>query len=226
MIARVYWHRTNRAIMAMHKFVIAHLLKHGFSFVNYFGQTLFGSQEAATGLLSDWYDASLEKSDRMQIRNPLYGLKGASRQIYDRLLTFSRSSEDESLYKRIVAEKPEAVVELGESIRKHLNREIREAELFYGDVAVDAPYKPRDELGYNVLVYLDRAPEQGKLLSGPDSVSPMLRNLSADFEQNVKKCRVFVHPDAMNRMRRLGLIDRAKECTRDCLTERYGIGGK
>ncbi len=225
MISRVYWHRTNRAIMAMHKFVIAHLLKSNFSFLTYFARTLFGSQGAATDVLSDMYDESWKGSQIPQAKNPLTGLRGASRQIYDRLLTVSRSnakdSDDETLYKHIVAEKPTAVLDLGEEIREYLNKNVRDLGLVYGNVAMDAPYKPRDELGYNVLVYLDRAPEQGIWLSGADSVSPMLRNLNDDFEQNVKKCRVFVHPGAMGKMRELGVIDRAKGCVRECLAERY-----
>lgn len=231
MIARVYWHRTNRAIMAMHKFVIAHLIqKKVFSFQRYFRDTIFVSQPSATKLLMELYDQNLpekESCDYLEARNPLLGLVGSRRAIYVRLLTISKgakqSGTEKLLYERVIKEAPIAVLALGEEIRKFLTSQFSGLELAYGDVLVDAPYRPRDRLGSNVLVYLDRSPDIGLDLTGPDSVSPMLRSLQDDFEQNVKKCRVFVHPKVIDKLHELGYLKEVRDKVRAFLENKYRV---
>lgn len=224
MISRVYWHRTNRAIMAMHKFVIAHLvMKKVFSFQRYFKETMFMSQSSATKFISDWYNESVENISNN--RNPLFGLESSFRDIYGRLLTISNGpsqrGSDTFLYEKIVSESPFAVLYLGEELRQFLTSELPELGLIYGDILVDAPYRSRDKLGTNVMVYLDRLPDAGLFLTGPDSVSPMLRNLQMDFEQNVKKCRIFIHSEVMEKLRRSGDLDRVRDITRGFLETKY-----
>jgi len=82
-----------------------------------------------------------------------------------------------------------------EAVRVALNRDLA-ANLVPGDVLVDIPRKGRDRIESGVVVYLDRDPARGLDLLGQNSVSPMLRNFKADFEANVKKCRVFVRRSA------------------------------
>lgn len=225
MISRVYWHRTNRAIMAMHKFVIAHLItKKAFSFQRYIRETMFESQSSATKFISDWYNESVENISHN--RNPLLGLENSGRHIYKRLLTMSNGpsqrGSDTFLHGKIVNESPFAVLSLGEELRQFLAGELPELGLIYGDILVDAPYKSRDRLGANVVVYLDRLPDKGLFLTGADSVSPMLRNLQMDFEQNVKKCRIYIHPDIMDKLKSSGNLDRVRDKTRKFLETKYG----
>jgi HD superfamily phosphohydrolase/tRNA A-37 threonylcarbamoyl transferase component Bud32 len=229
MIARAYWHRTNRAVMAMHKFIIAHLIKEKtFDFQRYFTETLFTSQPSATKLLASWYDESVTNHPiDPGTRNPLLGLADSGRAIYKRLLTISNGPQqkgtDYQLYEKIIKEPPTAVLSLGEELRQFLASKFPGLCLMYGDVLIDAPYKPRDRLGIHVLVYLDRMPNMAMELTGRDSVSPMLRNLQEDFEQNVKKCRIFVHPDIVQEFSRLRKLESVRDAVREFLEGKYNV---
>ena len=74
------------------------------------------------------------------------------------------------------------------------------------------------------LVYLDRDPARGRNLWGGESpVSPLLGGLPANFEYNVKKCRVFIHPDIMQQVLGASYRERIADSIRQFLEERYRI---
>ena len=230
MISRVYWHRTNRATQTMHKFVIADLIESGhFDFLGYLEETLFSTQSQATDLLAKRYeDTHAEFGNRTQqeTRNPLVGLLNSNRDIYKRFLSISNGpgEADHMLYERVLEEGPLGVVSIGERVREHLASRFNDFEWRYGDVLVDIPHRRRDLLGYNVLVYLDRDPENGRNLSGGENpVSPLLRGLPENFEYNVKKCRIFIQPAAMEMIRSSSTIDELRNSTRRHLEDYYKV---
>jgi HD superfamily phosphohydrolase/tRNA A-37 threonylcarbamoyl transferase component Bud32 len=227
MIARVYWHRTNRSIMAMHKFVIADLMESGaLRFYDYFRRMLFGSQPIATRYLYQLYHEAHIGDGPQSVVNPLAGLIGSNRHVFDRLLTIGsgRNDRETELYRRIQGEGTQGLISLAETMRSHLTVAFRSLSLRYGDVLVDMPLKRRESMGSGVLVYLNREPNLARdLVGGEHAVSETLRYLSTDFEHHVKKCRVFLHPSAMKAMEEAGLLDKVRDSLRQCLEDSFGI---
>jgi HD superfamily phosphohydrolase len=225
MIARVYWHEANRAIMAMHKYVISDLLQsEHLDFIRYFRQTLFNPQKTATRLLFLQYDR-LHRHHPKEVTNPLaYVLRGRS-ETYELLLAISnREGETERrLYAAIRAQGLHAVKDLGDAIVGHLNGAADKLALVPGDVLVDFPFKDRDQLGSGVLVYLNREPDRGLPLVGENAASPALKRLSQDFHLNVKQCRVFMNPVRMRQLREAGRVGRVTESVRGFLQDHLGV---
>lgn len=228
MISRVYWHRTNRAVMAMHKFVIADLLQRGqLKFEDYFEESLFMSHLEATRLLAERYDRANQVGGRAgKVRNPLAGFLNSRRTVYKRLLTVTNGPDtaDLQLYQRMTKAGPFGVVTVAEKIREGLKRKFAWLDPLYGDVLVDLPYKERDFLGANVLVYLDRDAGSGRSLWGGDRpVSAVLRELPRDFEHHVKKSRIFVHPEVQERLKSSGVLVEARRIVREFLEDLYQV---
>lgn len=227
MISRVYWHRTNRAVMAMHKFVIADLISSKkLDFEKYFDHTLFATQDEATELLAEWYDETHEYGGTEPTRNPLRGLVHVRRGLYKRLLTISNgpAEVDRRLYEKITDEGSYGVITVAETIRNHLKEKWPDLGLRYGDLLIDVPHRRREYLGTNVLVYLDRDPNTGRnLAEGDNAVSALLKGLPQSYEHNVKKCRIFIHPDIMNKLTKEILLKDVQDLTRDFLEKHYKI---
>jgi HD superfamily phosphohydrolase len=230
MVSRAYWVRTNRAIMAMHKFTIADLMdRKQFTFPEYFERTLFMTQSEATRWLMERYKQAHELQGPMspnEVANPLIGILPGNRKLYKCLLTISHgpSDSDRQLYERIRADGPLSVLTVGEALRDRLRRDFSGLRWRHGDVLVDIPWKERDVLGANVLVYLDSDPENGRNLAGRDNpVSPALQGLPDNFEFHVKKCRVFVHPSLMRDILARGLMANLRQSAREYLHARYKV---
>ena len=195
MISRVYWHRTNRAIMAMYKHVIASLIRDArFDFLGYFSDTLGKTHEEGGAVL---YRLIAPDGESGEIRIPIESSGTARRGLYGRLVTVAGSpgSQHAELHAAMLDANPLDFLEAAEAVRQTLNSRLK-VNLRPGDVLVDVPRKGRDKIESGVLVYLDRDPSRGRDLLGEFSVSPMLRSLPQDFEANVKKCRVFVRRDS------------------------------
>jgi hypothetical protein len=58
-------------------------------------------------------------------------------------------------------------------------------------VLIDVPAKERERLGVKVWVYSGRRPSAPSQLAA----SPVVGSLRDEFDQHVKKCRVFLHPE-------------------------------
>lgn len=203
MIQRVYWHRANRAIIAMHKFVINDLVGNGaLSFLDYFLDTLFSSHREGTAYLSRAYSGL--HSGNADFVNPLEGLLHGQRLVYKRLLTKSRdagSRKDEELFDALKGMSAQSVHGLGEELRIELNKSqsLRSANIHlrYGELLIEVPVKKRDRLEDDVRVYLDRGQTERKWLSGPEGASHVLRQIDKDYGSYVKKARVFIAPRVM-----------------------------
>jgi hypothetical protein len=216
MISRVYWHHTNRSAMAMHKFVLADLMRHDqFDFRSYFDETFFGTHTDGTRLLAKLYAGLHGGEDARPI---LSGLLNGERTIYARAYAVGNgpSPRDRSVYSTLVRRGPIEMVELAEGLRTELESEIGGLASKYGDFVVDVPHKTRDFLGRTVLVYMDRdLQEPRELAEGDYAASPMLKGMAEDFESNVKKCRVFVHPEVVSHLRESDKWDAARKSIRE-----------
>lgn len=195
MLKRVYWHHTNRAMIAMVKSVISQLSDAGrLDMGEYLRDNLFADAPQALRWLSARFEqvAGEGKLGDPAPRNPLSGILGGERQIYKRLISVAKGRE-ERLYGRLSfkrAAELRGVVETVEAVvREHLdNPDIMRP----GDVIIDVPSVHRESSATPVLVYpQDPSQEVSDLLSA----SPVAEALRQEFDAHVKKCRILLHPE-------------------------------
>jgi HD superfamily phosphohydrolase len=231
MLKRVYWHHTNRAIMAMVKFVIASLLEAGrLDMVAYLRQGLFGTETEAIGYLSGAFQRAAESgafdTRHTHIVNTLIGLQPGYRALYKRILTIApgTSSSDRYLYRRMEGTPYAELLDVAQEIADRLEEELRLSDrLKVGEVLVDVPYKEREgiggKLGGQVYVY---PRSRSGTVQPLEQYSPVLESLRDQFDQHIEKCRVFIHP----RVHALigPQLEAAQEVAREVLEERAGGG--
>ena len=193
MLKRVYWHHTNRAAIAMVKYVIAELRRRKkLKMVDYFSETMFGTLQDALVLLSRSFDAVADGHI-----NPLLGLEGGNRRLYKRIMTFAKEDPDqenkeqyEALARIHWSEVMEVTDRAREVFQPHAGREIQP-----GEILLDVPTKRRELIGSPLLVYPHRDPRRGRPIQ---EASPLIHSHADEFDTHVKKCRVFVHPDLLS----------------------------
>jgi HD superfamily phosphohydrolase len=189
MLKRVYWHHTNRAAIAMAKYVIAALKRHSaLDMANYIEQTMFANNQDALAILSERF--SQISSDDV---NPLIGLSNGNRWLYKRVLTFAKGDPDDDisrLYGALAFKRADEANEITDLAREAL-REAAGREVRPGEVLLDVPVKEREFSGSPVLIYLRREPEVGRDIG---KASPLIERYGQEFDQHVRKCRIFVHP--------------------------------
>lgn len=222
MLRRVYWHHTNRATIAMVKFVVTELLHAGrFSMEDYFAQTLFMDTPAAVAFLSQQMDAAIA-DDALAGGphvNPLSGLLGGNRGVYKRLVTVGRTEQGEverAIHDLLAGEphvQAEVIAACQDAVQRILGHPLRR-----GDVVLDVPTKRREQLGSGVVVYLQRAPTEARTL---DQASPVVHELRDEFDLHVRKSRVFLHPQIAEELGHERL-DRCRRDVWDVLSSRVG----
>ena len=87
-------------------------------------------------------------------------------------------------------------------------------------IAVRPAAKRREQLGGPVVVYLQRDPTKPERL---EHVSPLLGQLRDEYDQHVKKCRLYVHPAVAQRLRDAGQLDAARSELRKTLRGKVGL---
>jgi HD superfamily phosphohydrolase len=225
MLKRVYWHHTNRAVMAMVKFSVQQLLAtERIDMLDYFKRHLFCGPWQALDYLSAAMNDLAESAPLhgRQLRNPLPGLIGGNRYLYKRVATIARgpADDDRELYDRLAFRSPADLEGHVEALHATLERFVQSQPLAYGDVLIDVPTKRREQLGGPVVVYLQRDPDHAQAL---EDASPLLGRLREEYDQHVKKCRVFVHPDVCRRLKEVGRLEEARSALRATLRERVGL---
>jgi HD superfamily phosphohydrolase len=195
MLKRVYWHHTNRAMIAMVKSVIAQLDAAGrLDIGQYLRDNLFSDAPQALRWLSEHFDraAADGKLGDPPPRNPLTGILGGERQIYKRLISVAKGRE-EDLYTQLSFKRRDelsAVVKTVEAVlREHLDDQ---ALIRPGDVIIDVPSVHREHSMTPVLVYPQ---DPAHPVSDLVDVSPVAKALRQEFDSHVKKCRIMLHPE-------------------------------
>jgi HD superfamily phosphohydrolase len=225
MLKRVYWHHTNRAIMAMVKFVIQELLRaRRLTMPEYVRRHLFAGSWEALAYLSGRFDelAVEHEVDARRLRNPLPGMMGGNRVLYKRIVTTARGplSGDADLYDRLAFKTPADLDDLVGRAHETLEEVLGpDAQILRGDLIIDVPTKRREQLGGPVVVYLQDRDRAQSL----EEASPLLRELRDEFDQHVKKCRVFIHPRIADQLREQGRIQAAREQLTRTLRQRVGL---
>jgi HD superfamily phosphohydrolase len=198
-IQRGYWHRTNRSLQAMVKFIIAELLRvKRFDFTEFVSDTLHVGADAALRWLHDRFETARENGIiDAQTTNPLADLVASRRRIYKRLVTVSPKSwtparaHDHYIFEALQRRSPMDDSSICNEIALVLSSLLPNEAISPGDVLIDLPRREREELGGVALVYADEPREfVGELFS----VSPVLSQLREAFDLFAKRMRVFVHP--------------------------------
>jgi len=207
MLRRVYWHHTNRAIMAMVKHLIASLLiVDRLDFSEYVSQNLFSGQSEALTWLSAEYNrtANLDQLDtNRRAIDPTDGLRNSRRMLHKRLLSLPHGregSDDLVIWDRLAGLDLNGRAELEEELMTCLEHDFGFRNICYGEILVDVPFKDRspskkaeakEALKPVVKVYPRGAEPEA---AGVDirEYTPIFKNMVDEYLQMAQKARVFV----------------------------------
>ena len=229
-ISSIYWHHTNRALMAMFSFVMKLVIsgQSSISFTDFF--------EAVTGpskrkSLIDVDESSglnflVEKFNSMygrnsQYFNPLTGIVGGKREIYKRIVSrpfrvTGKDEEDNVLaqpYKDLLPSITSDLREIIESDIQWENKNIQELithdgenkkRLKEGIVLLDVPMSDRDRVRSKYVVVFSNGRKNSAYFN---EVSPLMNNIQSEMLTNAKKIRVFVHPKLESHLKTNSKLD-------------------
>lgn len=191
MFRTVYWHRLNRAIMAMLLHVIRKLyVEAGANAAEFVVDTMWRSEEGVLEYLNDKYRA------RYGGDSIIHSLLQDRQKIYQRFVSIQGASRDQreaDLYEKI-QRLASADLEKWrkESLRKHLNDYLRDQQVDVvaseDDVLLDIPGRRLDTAG---AIYVEL--ETGEIRAIEDIPGP-IPQIAKEFEGLVKRLRVFIHP--------------------------------
>ena len=182
----MYWHHTNRALMAMLLRVVRVLiLRKRLEFEEYLKETLWCGDLAALKFLSDRYEVALKTA------SPLSAiLKGQRSKIYKRLhrlKTTGASARDIKLYEALkrmnINEELDVAKELANKLGALLG--------FTADVDDVLLDVPRRDLNIGGVVYLRGDETEPVLLN---EQSPVLNQLESNYQRLARAGRIFVSP--------------------------------
>ena len=215
MLSRVYWHHTNRAIMAAFKFVITQLVSaRQLMFGEYLNRTFWSTEADAMNYLVQLFDANFT-SDRYY--NPLHGLVNGNRDIYKRLVTLAAQDEG-ALYEKLI-EHEEAAPGV---ILDALGLFIPKKELKVGVIIVDVPRKQRDTLdAERIRIVTQREGAKGCTERGLET-SPLIAPLRGEFLNEVKKCRIFIARPVYRELEGAGRLDDVRTAVRRAIKTSLG----
>lgn len=221
MYARVYWHHTNRAIMAMIKHTAETVFggPGGYTFERYLSDTLFMSDVEALRLLAARYRECFGAEKDVDV--PAERLFDGNRSIYRRIVSVSAEDPRENgprIYRTLTTSSPEAIErirnEMVDLIAKRLGRSLREETA----VLVDIPrIDPEGDTLKTVFVDVPSHPARYVELKLVSAVVGALHN---NFQARVKKCRFYVPPEIRDELREKGLIEGVERDLRSLLSER------
>jgi HD superfamily phosphohydrolase/tRNA A-37 threonylcarbamoyl transferase component Bud32 len=193
MIRRVYWHHTNRSLMAMVKFVLAELRRaNSLDLLRYFEATLLQGPNQALEYLSAELAAATSAGafgDDPPV-DPLEGIRNAGRTLYKRFASFASGDAGApgEIFQRLRNRRGDALLDAAQGVREtlsvHLGVPVRR-----GEVLIDVPQKERARPDTTVLVYLRKAEDPV-----PIEESPVVAELVRQFDTHVRKARVYVSP--------------------------------
>lgn len=215
MFRAVYWHRINRAIMAMLLHVIRELYvePHG-NAQRFVEETMWLSEEQALDYLNKLYRK--KKNGRDSITNDI--LKD-HRTVYRRLLSIQGVPEEEggveaNLYRRLAKlSEPHHGQQL-EEYRKIITKSVEDfiytslgidVSIGDDDLLLDIPTRRLGNLGEIYIEFDTGSVKKFRDLPG------VVGRASLDFERLVNRIRIFVRPEVANKIGEDILIDRRNE---------------
>jgi serine/threonine protein kinase len=217
MFARVYWHHTNRAIMSMLRFVLEKLLRAVrdvdgrsepvYSFAQYLEETKGRSDWEAARIICAKFDGL---PDAAEVRNPLRGVVDSGRGIYKRLVSFSAHPKNDDIrrcHQFLLAADRDTVSTLMVTCREKLAALLGLNSVPEGYLLVDIPHLRKEE---DAIVDIDVVDTRTAVGRAPlQEVSHASKAVFTNFEQLVKKSRIFIHPEYRRMLRDSGVEVRA-----------------
>ena len=205
MFTRVYWHHTNRSIMAMVQFAASKCFFGGesdFTFDRYLDESTFLSDVEALRVLNREMIKRVSAASKggTAITNPLEGLLDGQRSIYSRLATFQGITEDEDsrrIHDYLIRRRLEELEVVRQTLTKEIAGLVGE-DLADGDVLLDVP---QAEKGKDVLktLWVDRPYARPRYEKLP-RISGLVEAVYENFQKIVKKCRIYIRPDIWERL--------------------------
>lgn len=196
MFRTVYWHRANRAVMAMLLHVLRKLYVQGNARLEDFAkQTMWSSEESVLEYLEATYRSLYpHESKRGRDYTITRNILKSPNEIYSRLLTIQGGSADSSAahaYEVLVGLEPSALekyrLDLTAAFKKYMAG--LRAEVTDDDILIDLPRR-RLDLGGPIFITF----ETSEVRSLSEVPGPVER-VSSDLDRLARRVRVFVRPE-------------------------------
>ena len=130
------------------------------------------------------------------------GVFGTRRSLYKRAAEYSHYQQNE-LYELLAGRPFAELIECGAALVDELNRRVPDSKLCSTDILIDAP-PPHREVEFKVSIYF---PKEG-VYRPLAEVSPVIESLARrQFDDYVKRVRIFVRPDVRDRLPDSGEFD-------------------
>ena len=193
MFSEVYWHHTVRAATAM--------LQRAF----YFLHTDMNLDQLFRLTESSFITQCLIHAEQNPARELLQGLFGSKRQLYKRVAQYSCFQQND-IYRRLARQPYSWLTACGTSLSEILSHRLGQ-QVEPHKILVDAPPVKR-EIEFNIEVHF---PKENCFRQLAD-VSPVVQALAhQQFDDYVKRVRIFTHPDLSDACHKIHDLDRLVE---------------
>ena len=190
MYSEVYWHHTVRSASVMLERAWEDLVAADARTSDDLSELLLGVGDDA------WLDTMVsEATPGSAAARYLAGLTGGRRRLYKRFLTWSRVSNDatsRAVYERLYGLDRLALRQLEERLRHRLAKLGRPMDRYA--IMIDVPPRDKDQTP-DVQIHYDRAIGGHASYTSLADASMIVRGISEDFLNVVKKIRLLIHPD-------------------------------
>ncbi len=196
MFTRVYWHHVNRGIMVTLQYAAFEIFSGDYrvwKFEDYLNETVNLCDLEAAHLLEKKMDEVVKKAHRegKEIRNPITGLLDGSRRLYRRIIAFS-NIQDSSIHEKLTGTSREKLEALRFELTDKIGRILKKT-IIDGDVLLDVPLKDkRKDILKDLFVDIPFGTPQYRKL---EDISGQSRAIYSNFQDLVRKCRIFINPD-------------------------------
>lgn len=203
MYNRVYWHRTNRAIMAMLGYAFRRLIggeEPFITFEQYIEETRSLSDWGAIRWLSDYMQNAIDL-DRIvtesgrPITNILPGIVDGTRRLHKRLLSFASNDAEKDLgecHSFLQSLNPDEVERIRIDLLELISKRVNYEDVGDEEVLIDIPRKRKDRQALpSQLWVLD---EQTKNLHRFPTYSQIAKATSVQYQSIANRIRIFVSP--------------------------------
>jgi HD superfamily phosphohydrolase len=192
MYERVYWHPTNRAIIAAVKYCITRLLRSGaLDFPSFLEDTFFESYDYALKHLYHMYYEKFRPSTTIPIAYVLDGERSIHREFLHYSIENKATGRD--VAQRLLRLTVFDVAALEDGVFEAAIKQYPKLAIIPGDILLDVPAKdrskPSGERGGSVLVYEGNSYGRGRRL---DRVTPVASGVIKTHDTRSKVCRVFI----------------------------------
>lgn len=197
---KLYWHKKNRSLLAMVRFLILELIRADrFSFDEYLAATVMSEPWESIRWIVSRFEGS---NSEVETINPLRGYLQGQRVIHTRLLTLSPESAgrdiyvDGRIYSKIRSWPSLTLIDLEDEIREEIMLRFG-GSLARGELLIDTPRRDRANIGRKVKIVSD---DRQQVLGELSKFSSLARSLQAEYDLFAQRARIFVAPDVPDRL--------------------------